>query len=743
MHKFKVNTSKIPIPIIKKRTLDKEVYDEAIDLGLNHIASKILAQRSFDKENVEIDKIISPSIKDIPDFGNLKDIVKAAERIGQAVINKEHIGLACDFDVDGISSAAVMVKALKDYFNVPEFYIHVYFSHRMKVGYGFTEDVANRILNTVNMPTLVITADQGSGNGATVEYIKKEVENRKIKNIDIIISDHHHIQNFPKEAFAFINPQRSDDKYEDKTICGCTVALFLMSQVRKYLIESTDFFNEENTPKLGSLLSYSTAATIADCVSMASPVNRAIVLHGISEMNSEVYPAWSEVRRMGSLEGKPQDIDVESLGFGLGPRINACSRTGGDGMAALKFYLSEDKNEAVRYLGLLSNVNEERKLIEKKLIFEAFNKAIEAVEKGYSSLVIFLPEGHHGVHGIVASRVVERFGKPVICLSPKKIEQKEVDFDFFIKKMGWSKEKLDSEIKKIKKDKTYKINDIERFDITVSQKKVFKAYEVKYDSKGELKEKTQKHLFQIKGLNYENLGLDLNKLGLNKSEKVKTKIVKENFNNINKEIKISKTKGVILYYDIEIKINHFCVTEITGSARSVEGLSINSCLKSVSSKTKIFNGWGGHDMAAGMSLNVEHLDQLKTSFENEVLERSKHLDLLPVVYHDGYISDPENQINMDFYKKVNEIYPFGNGFPKPSFLVNGKIKSLKITNETAVFKISFGKKDFTAFAFKWQFNPMEKRVKEGDDCEIVISLRQNIWKENVYLQFLIEHIKPL
>lgn len=730
------NANKIPEPEFVKYPFNKDVYDIATDLGVNHIAAKILAQRDINQKglgNIDIMDLVYPDLKKMPNILDIKDIGVAADRIADAVVNKEHIGLACDFDVDGISSAAVMVKALNDYFGVPAFFIHVFISHRMKVGYGFTENVADRVLDNYNQPTLVVTADQGSSNGPTIDYIKNKVRdsNGKYKDVDVIISDHHHIDTFPKSAYAFVNPQRHDDIYPDKTICGCTVAMCLMSVVRLKLIEKG--YLQKDSPKLTKLLSYSTAATVADCVSMASPVNRAIVVNGINEMNMETYPAWREVKKLSSQnEEELEDVDVDSLGFGLGPRINACSRTGGDGILALKFYLSENENEAIRYLDLLSDVNEERKKIEKKLIKDAFFDSIEYVDKGYNSLVIFLPEGHHGIHGIVASRIVERFGRPVVCVSPKEFESEYISLESAASKIGWKNH--EKELSKIKNEKTFRINNIETIVITKSKNKVFKVFEVLLDKNGKVKSREEKKIPHIKGLKNSHFSIKKDD-----SLKVKTSDVKEIFKSGKHSVDINKTKRIEIFHDIEIKALSKKIRTVSASARSIEGLNIYKCLKNISDEKSLFLGWGGHEMAAGLSFDVKNLDEFRNSLEEQVSKED--IKFGPKIYYDGEIKDPEKKINEEFYDNVAFLEPYGNGFPKPKFLVSGYVESFKLTNETAVFKINIKGKVFTGISFKWEFNPMAKKIAIGDTCDFIVTLRKNNFKGKTYINFIIDAVK--
>lgn len=425
----------LPKPIIKTRIQNKKLYNAAIEAGATHIQALIISNRNI-PDGTDIYGFMNPSLDNIPNIGKLQDIHKAGSRIADAIINREVICLACDFDVDGTSSAAVMQKAIVDLFQMPSYLVKTCISNRMKEGYGFNKDVVKRILDNYDpLPSLIITADQGSSNGAEVTaYIEetrkimtKRGSAKKIDRVaDVIVSDHHEIPKSggPKDAYAFVNPQRLDDEYPDKTICGCTVAMFLMASTRAALIKKG--YLTKDAPTIKPLMAYATAATVADCVSMASQTNRAIIRQGLEEINNETIPAWKAMKAL-IIRDPSQPVVSDSIGFGLGPMINACSRTGGDGLNAVKFYLAETDQEAQRYLSMLKVDNDLRKDIEKRLLEEAIEKTFDLIDKNYKSLVIPIKNGHHGIHGIVASRIVERFGRPTILLSPKVTTKEIVD----------------------------------------------------------------------------------------------------------------------------------------------------------------------------------------------------------------------------------------------------------------------------------------------------------------------------
>ena len=660
-----INTNKLPKPVIQERITDKAIYDAAIEAGLSELQAKIIANRQLPK-GTDIHGFINPSLEKMPKISLLKDIKIAGERIAEAIINEEVIGLVCDFDVDGTSSAAVMYKALVDLFKMPAYKIKVFISNRMKEGYGFSDQVLDRILDTDPIPSLLITADQGSANGAQVTRYVDYMKSKKKKG-DVIVSDHHEIPKSggPHDAIAFVNPQQKDDQYPDKTICGCTVALFLMASARNELIKSGHLNAQETS--LRDLIAYSTAATIADCVSMASQTNRAIVKQGLQEINDGKLPAWKQMKQFVRDEKEP--IKEDTIGFGLGPRINACSRTGGDGLNAVRYYLSDNEQDAERYLEYLHVDNNIRKDIEQKLLKEATRQAISLTEQGYRSIVFFLKDGHHGIHGIVASRICERFGRPVIALSPKDVEQIEITQEEAEVLLGTSL-------------KNQKIKDY--YDLPDN------AY----------------------------ISVDIPK-----KQKQKPKFF------------------------------HNKIITIGGSARSIDGLgddqkgmlSILECLIETQDKYNVFNGFGGHTMAAGMNLPYENIETLRKGVEEAVCARVKQNEVYPKVWSDGQLPR-DKKIDLNLVDELNQLEPYGRQFDYPSFTVRGKIIEKEIRGEkkdTGLFKLMINKNIYKGIWFKFTSNAMHNHVTINKEYDLVIQVKENYFKGEKQCQIQILHAQPV
>lgn len=390
---------------IKRRQPSEQTYTLALAAGLSPLLAHIIACRLPDFTG-DMQRIVSPGLRYIEHPDLLKDGARAAERVAAAIIRRERIGILTDYDVDGVTSHALIYRALTEYFGFPGDNIHSLIGHRIQDGYGVSERLTQRILANAILPELIITADCGSSDEARIACLQEA-------GIDVIVTDHHALPlaGPPHSAYAVVNPTRADCRYPDTTIAGCMTAWLLMSQVRSKLIEQG--YLSAAAPKLARELDYVSLGTVADCVSIGTAVNRAVVAIGLSYLNRFTRPCWRAIRTL--LKRGQQPLTVEDLSFQLGPRINARSRLA-DPYAALKYLLADTDQDAMRYLTLLDADNQERKGIERDMVETAKLEAGRQVEQGRATLVVYLDDGHAGVQGIVASRLVEAFGRPAIVL---------------------------------------------------------------------------------------------------------------------------------------------------------------------------------------------------------------------------------------------------------------------------------------------------------------------------------------
>ncbi len=411
------------MPTVKhvNREHNGDVFKAATQKGMTPVQAAILARRSdafdsiIDESGIDaaIDTITNNSLSNCRHPGKLKDADKAAKRIAEAVINNERIATVNDFDCDGCTSSTVFYKAAVKYFRHPEDKLTTIIGNRFTDGYGLSDSIVNRILDEPEekRPALVITTDCGSKDEPRISTLKDA-------GIDVIVTDHHEPpqDGAPPSAFAFVNPNQVGCSYGDNTIAGCGVIWLVSSYVRSYLIKLQPE-TYQGTPKLSGLLDYVALGTVADCVSLASPINRAFIHFGLSLINQRLRPCWQVAHEQLNQDGG--QFSETDLGFKIGPRINARSRMC-DASAAGAFLRADSKGLAERYYLMMNEDNEDRKFVESEMKAIAFEQ-VESKNNPYCS-VAYHDSFHEGVQGIVASRVAEKFGKPTVVFSPAQNE---------------------------------------------------------------------------------------------------------------------------------------------------------------------------------------------------------------------------------------------------------------------------------------------------------------------------------
>lgn len=398
----------LPKPVLKKRRVNPDLEQQSLAAGLDPIIARIIAGRALEQELPILDAL-SPKLKHLLSPYGLKDIQLASQRVAKAIIAGECIGIETDHDCDGQTSHAVLYHNLITRFGHPAEKMRSYIGHRLIEGYGLSDSVASRILADDPKPSLLITADNGSADEPRIARLKAE-------NIDVIVTDHHEIpvEGIPKSAFACLNPTRPDCQYEDPYIAGCMVAWLLMTATRQALIDQS--YLPVDTPRLSDSLDFVAVGTVADCVSMAKSFNnRAVVSYGLQLINKGLRPCWRAVKNQ--LQSA-LSLNAEDIGFKIAPLLNSDGRLA-TAFGSVSFLLADTDKEAQEWVEALHAQNESRKLIQKNIVQQGIQKALEQVSLQRYSLCLYLPEGHSGVHGIAASRLKDLFGRPTVFLAPK------------------------------------------------------------------------------------------------------------------------------------------------------------------------------------------------------------------------------------------------------------------------------------------------------------------------------------
>jgi len=396
---------------ISDRPVSQSVMQAAITAGYTRLQSRVIAGRLGDGDAGKVSLLVRPQLSAIDAPDRLPDIGVAADAVANAVMQGIPLILLSDFDCDGASGHSVLKFALRDYFGVPEDHIHSYIGHRLREGYGVSESVTQRILETAPRPAVVITADQGSSDHARIEKLRDH-------GFMTVVTDHHGVpaQGPPSAALACVNPVRADSTFADPYIAGVHVAWLLCCAVRQRLIDRGHL--PADAPRLGGLLDLVALGTMADCVDLArSPNNRAVLTRGLALMNApDARPVWRALYQVSRCSGS---ITAATLGFTFGPIINARGRLD-CALGAVDLLMCDDEEEAKRLASILVEHNNERKQVQSQMLRRILPLAEQQAMDGCTAITVFDSEGHPGVHGVCAARLVEAYGRPAAYFSPKQ-----------------------------------------------------------------------------------------------------------------------------------------------------------------------------------------------------------------------------------------------------------------------------------------------------------------------------------
>lgn len=390
----------LPKPLIRERPKNVEIFDDLCTQGLATWLADLLARRL--ERSIPVADLYDIDLSRLADPATIASMDRAVDRIVQAIQGGERVVFACDHDMDGTASAAVLWTAFTHHFGVDPMKLQVVTSHRLTEGYGLTAPVVERI-RAID-PALVITADKGSSDAPRIADLADE-------GIDVIVTDHHEMGSGgpPEAALAVVNPGREDSDY-DPAICGAAVAFLVMAKTRTALLQRGV---RQDISTLAGLLDYVAVATVADCVTLKpgqSPANRLFVKRGLQLLNQGRRPCWQVFRE--NLHGP---VDAQTVGFRLAPAVAAAGRLDW-AEAGFLFLIAPDRRSASDQWRILQKENLERRAIETALRKKAFKAAADIQSR---SLVLFFEDGHSGVHGITASRLVEAFGKPAAMFAPR------------------------------------------------------------------------------------------------------------------------------------------------------------------------------------------------------------------------------------------------------------------------------------------------------------------------------------
>ena len=378
----------------KKWTVQKLNKDLASTIAerysIDPLTALLLTQRGFDTFD-KLDEFFDDSEEWIDPF-LLPDMDKAVERINEAIFDGERICVYGDYDCDGVTSTTILYSYLEAQgadvtYMLPE---------RERDGYGLSNQVVDRIAATGTK--LIITVDNGISSVEEAKYIKE-------KGMELVVTDHHLEGDELPDCVAIVDPHRNDWDCPFEDYAGCGVALKLCCAM-----EGSD---EEVMQEFADIAAL---GTVADMVPLVGE-NRKIVLYGLKLLNTYRKPGIEAILEKAGLSEKT--LDSTSISFGIAPRINAAGRMG-TAERALDLLLADDPYSASEMAEEVNVMNSQRHSEEDKIFTEAIAYLQDHPELAHMPILVVSGEGwHEGVLGIVASKLLERYLRPVIVLTDK------------------------------------------------------------------------------------------------------------------------------------------------------------------------------------------------------------------------------------------------------------------------------------------------------------------------------------
>ena len=369
--------------------IDNNKVNELIDnYNINELLATILVNRDIvDEEKLKV--FLNPTRKDFHDPFLMPDMNIAVDRIIQAINKKEKVIIYGDYDADGITSITVLKKFLEDVDLKADYYI----PNRLEEGYGLNDDAIKNISS--NKYDLMITVDCGISAVEEINYAKQ-------LGLETIITDHHEVGDELPQALAVVDAKRKDNKYPCRDLAGVGVVFKLIQAISIKL----DLKEEAYLKYLDIVC----VGTISDIVPLVDE-NRVITKLGLMLVNQTKNIGLKSL----ILSSGYKKIDSTTISFGIAPRINACGRMG-HAEEALKLFLSKNINEVNELTKVLNDYNILRQSTEKRIYEEALNQIQENHLEEKETIIVAGENWHHGVIGIVSSKITELYFKPSILL---------------------------------------------------------------------------------------------------------------------------------------------------------------------------------------------------------------------------------------------------------------------------------------------------------------------------------------
>lgn len=370
------------------------------EFGIDPVIARLIRNRDI-QDMKEIRSYLYGTLAEIPSPWKMKDMERAVQILQKKITQKKKIRIIGDYDIDGVTATCILLKGLKR-LNAN---VDTYIPDRVKDGYGMHEQLIDKALED-GIDT-ILTCDNGIAAAAEIEYAKKE-------GLTVIVTDHHDIPFRDTEdgriwiipkADAVVNPKQNDCLYPNKNICGVVVAWKLIWALYERLGIDSD--------EIWDFLELAAIATVGDVMDLQGE-NRIIVKEGLKKLSSTSFEGLKALICVNNLEGA--EITAYHVGFVIGPCINASGRLD-TAARSLELLLADNMEDAMKLADDLYDLNQSRKAMTE----QGKEQAIQSIEENNLGkdrvLVVYLPDCHESLAGIIAGRIREAYNKPVFVLT--------------------------------------------------------------------------------------------------------------------------------------------------------------------------------------------------------------------------------------------------------------------------------------------------------------------------------------
>jgi len=362
----------------------------AAEIGVRRLTAAILLGRGLG-DSARAARFLAPRLANLRPPEGMADLERTLERLVQALAGRERIAIFGDYDVDGVTTAAVLATALRALGGD----VIARVANR-RAGYGVGPDDVARFAD--EGCRLLVTGDCGTSDHEALALARA-------RGLDAIVIDHHQVPSGESAAFALINPHRPDDRFPFKGLASCGVAFYLAGALRTRLAVDATRFDPRDLLDLVAL------GTVADLVPLVDE-NRILVAAGLRVASSRKRPGLRALAALAAIEAD-EPITAEHVSFRLAPRLNAAGRLG-EAQLALDLLLAPDDAIADRLAAELDECNRQRQMIQEQVWTAAVN-ACEPHDTD-AALVVGAEGWHPGVVGIVAAKLVEKYARPAIVI---------------------------------------------------------------------------------------------------------------------------------------------------------------------------------------------------------------------------------------------------------------------------------------------------------------------------------------